>query len=199
MNSSETISELAKALIAFQSDVGAIPKTSTNPFFKSKYAGLPIVVETAQTYLTKHKLAVVQGIDLNDTLTTRLVHESGEWIEAQATLHLVKDDPQAHGSAVTYGRRYGYMAILGLVADEDDDGNKGSKREEKKEEKKEKAPTDAPDTPLQAEIRSHPKYVELGSGKGTFLVDTVGHEVGSLKELSDDDCEQVLAALKAKS
>jgi ERF superfamily len=199
MNQSESITALAKALIAFQADVGAIPKTSTNPFFKSKYAGLPIVVETAQVYLTKHKLAVTQGIDLNDTLTTRLIHESGEWIEAQATLHLVKDDPQAHGSAVTYGRRYGYMAILGLVADEDDDGNKGSGKGKDGEKKHEEKKSDErPLSPLWAEIKDDLKYQALGDGKGQFLEDTVGHPVASPKELSDDDCAQIIAKLKTQ-
>jgi hypothetical protein len=34
--------------------------------------------------------------------------------------------PQAMGSAITYARRYSLVAFLGLVADEDDDGNAGS-------------------------------------------------------------------------
>jgi hypothetical protein len=55
-----------------------------------------------------------------------LLHKSGQFIADTALLHLVKDDPQAHGSAMTYLRRYSYMAILGLVADEDDDGNAAS-------------------------------------------------------------------------
>lgn len=38
---------------------------------------------------------------------------------------LAKRDPQAVGSAMTYGRRYGLMAILGVVTD-DDDGQAGS-------------------------------------------------------------------------
>lgn len=41
-------------------------------------------------------------------------------------LRPVKNDPQAHGSATSYAKRYAYMAVLGLVADEDDDGNKAS-------------------------------------------------------------------------
>lgn len=38
-------------------------------------------------------------------------------------LVLQKQDPQGQGSGITYARRYAAMAILGLVADEDDDGN----------------------------------------------------------------------------
>jgi hypothetical protein len=46
-------------------------------------------------------------------------------------LHLVKQDAQSHGSALTYAKRYSYMAALGLVADEDDDGNKASQSQQR--------------------------------------------------------------------
>lgn len=126
---------LSAALVAFQAEIGAVAKTSANPFFKSKYAALPDVVAHAQPYLAKHGLAVSQTIgfwslangDVIDTLTTTLIHTSGETTRDTMRLHLVKDDPQAQGSAVTYARRYAYMSVLGLVADEDDDGNAASK------------------------------------------------------------------------
>ena len=46
MNSPE-INELAAALVAAQAEFSAVPKGSTNPFFKSKYAALPDVVASA--------------------------------------------------------------------------------------------------------------------------------------------------------
>jgi hypothetical protein len=126
MIATEDLSALAPALIAAQAKFEAVAKTSDNPFFKSKYAGLPAVVKAASPILAENGLAVVQTIG-NDTLTTVLLHASGQFIMDTATLHLPKADPQGQGSAVTYARRYGYMAILGLVADEDDDGNAASK------------------------------------------------------------------------
>lgn len=55
--------------------------------------------------------------------TTKLVHaESGEWQESTIIMPLAKSDPQAYGSALTYARRYGLSAMVGLLA-EDDDGN----------------------------------------------------------------------------
>jgi hypothetical protein len=59
-------------------------------------------------------------------LETVLLHLSGEWISGEMFLPLAKGDPQGVGSAITYGRRYGLMAILGMVADDDDDGNAAS-------------------------------------------------------------------------
>jgi len=40
-----------------------------------------------------------------------------------AVIPLSKHDPQAMGSAITYGRRYSLSAMLGIVTEEDDDGN----------------------------------------------------------------------------
>jgi ERF superfamily len=129
MKSTE-INELITALASAQAEFSAIPKTSENPFFKSKYAGLPEVVSQTTPILSKHGLVVTQFVDMdesgNDLLTTYLTHTSGQFISHSARLHLVKSDPQAHGSAITYMRRYSYMAALGLVADEDDDGNSAS-------------------------------------------------------------------------
>jgi hypothetical protein len=134
MKSTE-INELAAALVAAQAEFSAVPKGSANPFFKSKYAALPDVVQHTSPVLARHGLAVSQfiesGVDANgavyDGLTTYVIHKSGQFIAHTMRLHLVKDDPQGQGSAVTYARRYSYMAALGLVADEDDDGNSASK------------------------------------------------------------------------
>jgi len=129
MQHSETLGELGIALTAAQSEFSAVPKDSVNPFFKSKYAALPEVVKSATPILTRHGLSIAQFIGYSegqDTLTTVLLHCSGEYIAETMRLHLVKNDPQGQGSAVTYARRYSYMSVLGLVADEDDDGNAAS-------------------------------------------------------------------------
>jgi hypothetical protein len=126
---SNELAELAKALAAAQAEFTAIPKDSANPFFQSKYAGLPKVVEVASPILSKHGLSVSQFIghdDQGDTLTTWLLHQSGQFIRDTMRLRPVKNDPQSQGSATTYGRRYCYMSVLGLVADDDDDGNRAS-------------------------------------------------------------------------
>jgi len=133
---SESINELALALVSAQGEFSAVPKDSVNPFFKSNYAALPDVVKHATPILAKHGLAVSQFVSSEgdyDTLTTYLLHSSGQYISHTAKLHLVKDDPQAQGSAITYLRRYSYMSALGLVADVDDDGNLASSPAPKKE------------------------------------------------------------------
>lgn len=127
---SEQLDQLAAALAAAQAEFSAIPKTATNPFFKSKYADLATVKATAGPVIAKHGLSVAQLIGFDgehDTLTTWLLHSSGQFIAETMRLHLSKQDAQGQGSATTYARRYGYMAVLGLVADEDDDGNRASR------------------------------------------------------------------------
>jgi hypothetical protein len=61
-------------------------------------------------------------------LTTRLSHQSGQWIES--TLPVVAEwcDPQRLGSVITYLRRYAVLAILDL-ATEDDDGASAIRRD----------------------------------------------------------------------
>lgn len=132
---SPELNELATALSGAQAEFGAIPKTDTNPFFKSKYAGLPQVVAVASPILTKHGLSVSQHIghdDGGDTLATWLLHKSGQFICDTMRLHSAPakglSEVQGQGSATTYSRRYAYMAVLGLVADEDDDGQGAPKR-----------------------------------------------------------------------
>lgn len=129
MRSSESIIDLAKALAAFQAVMPVVPKTSDNPFFKSKYADLADVVTQIAPVAGAHGLSVSQHIeDQGDhqVLTTMLMHASGQHLSSSMTLYITKQDPQGQGSAVTYARRYAYCAVLGVVADADDDGNRAS-------------------------------------------------------------------------
>lgn len=126
---SDEVNHLAAALVAFQTEMGAVPKTSTNPFFRSNYADLATCVLAATPLATTHGIAVTQHIGMG-YLTTRLWHSSGQWIEEDMDLTPVKEhDPQAQGSAVTYARRYAYCAALGIVADKDDDAEAAMKRQ----------------------------------------------------------------------
>jgi hypothetical protein len=127
MNKSESIKNLAKALVTFHTKVGKVGKDSTNPFFKSKYASLSNILEAINEPLIESGLTFCQLPSNENGLTTILMHsESGEFIESDYTMRPVKDDPQGKGSAITYQRRYALAAILGLNIDEDDDGNAAS-------------------------------------------------------------------------
>jgi len=137
---SEQLNELAGALSKVQAEIKAVSRDSSNPFFKSKYAGLEAVLDSLFALLPKNDLCLIQTVQMDERgehcgLETTLLHSSGQWICGFQPLRPVKDDPQGMGSAITYARRYGAAAICGL-AQEDDDGNKAAGQEVKKTEKK---------------------------------------------------------------
>ena len=56
-------------------------------------------------------------------LVTKLTHaESGQWQSSLAVVPLPKPDPQGVGISMTYMRRYALSAMLGIVTEEDTDG-----------------------------------------------------------------------------
>lgn len=124
MQKSESIKNIAAALITFHLKVENVKKDSTNPFFKSKYASLSNILEIISTPLEESGLSFSQLPTGENGLTTILMHsDSGEYLQAEYFMKPVKDDPQGRGSAITYQRRYALSAILGLNIDDDDDGN----------------------------------------------------------------------------
>jgi hypothetical protein len=126
MTHSDSIKELAAALAKAQATMTGAKKDSANPFFKSKYADLASCWEAARASLPAHGLSIIQTTRASErdevVVITTLAHASGEWISGELSLPVSKADAQGYGSALTYARRYGLCAIVG-IAPEDDDGN----------------------------------------------------------------------------
>jgi len=130
MNASEAINELATALAKAQASMGPAIKGAKNPHFRSSYADLSSVVEAIREPFTSNGLAWVQAPSLDAdtglvTVTTRIVHSSGQWVEASVSAMPGRGgkadlSPQAVGSAVTYLRRYGLQAMAGVPSADDD-------------------------------------------------------------------------------
>lgn len=127
MNTSQEIDKIAPALVDVQNEMIAI-KDASNPFFKSKYAPLDEILKSIRPALQGAGLTVVQSITAEEckiTCITRIMHKSGQWIDASMALNADKATPQGFGSAATYVRRYGICAALSIATpNEDDDGNK---------------------------------------------------------------------------
>lgn len=124
MEHSESIATLAKALVAAHASVQHAIKDSHNPHYKATFASLNSVLDAVKPVYAGHGITFVQMPGLRDgnaTVTTMLIHESGEWIRHEAGSPLQKKDPQGVGSAITYLRRYALAAIAG-IGQEDDDG-----------------------------------------------------------------------------
>jgi hypothetical protein len=124
---SSGITELAKAMLKVQTALSPALKDKTNPFTKSTYATLNSVMESCRSallaesiWLTQYPAPVEPGCL---GLVTKLTHaESGEWQSSLLIMPLPKADPQGYGSALTYARRYALSAMLGMVSEDDDDG-----------------------------------------------------------------------------
>lgn len=124
---------LAAALAKAQSTFPAIPRdkevtvqTRTGGSYKFKYAPLDSILSAVRGPLADNGLAIAQLLD-GDDLVTMLMHKdgaslTGRWPLPQRDGGTVQD----LGSAITYLRRYSIQAVLGIAAEEDDDGNRAS-------------------------------------------------------------------------
>lgn len=119
---------LAEALAAAQLEITDPAKDAVNPHFRSRYADLATVLKTVRPVLARHGIAFTQTTQILDgalVLVTRL-HWRDEELAGYYPINPTKADPQGYGSAMTYARRYALQAMVGVAADEDDDGNAAS-------------------------------------------------------------------------
>ena len=124
MTTSEQINELAAALAKAQGQIVGAVKDSANPFFKSSYADLASVWDACRKPLSDNGLSVIQAPSAAGalvTVTTLLLHVSGQWAKSELTATAKDDSGQAIGSIITYLRRYSIAAFVS-VCPVDDDG-----------------------------------------------------------------------------
>lgn len=124
IETSQSIVALTASIIKVQGGISGVHKNAKNAHFKSSYATLENVIDTARPALQEAGIAFIQApghvVDGSVEVTTMLVHESGEWMRSTLHVPLGKRDPQGVGSAITYGCRYSLMAMLGLPPTDDD-------------------------------------------------------------------------------
>ena len=148
------IDQFAGALAQAQGVIGDPTKNAKNPFFSKNYADLSQVLSVVRPALSQFGLSVIQfpttSEDGTVTVTTRLMHQSGQWRECAISCPLQVKAPeeveeerppaggrggatikkktqggnrvQAMGTLITYLRRYSLAAVAG-VAQMDADGN----------------------------------------------------------------------------
>jgi hypothetical protein len=130
MNSGET-AELVTALAKAQAVMPPVPFNKKVDFVskngsrrKYSYADLTAIFSVTKKPLGDNGLSVTQTTAIQDEriiLTTTLWHTSGQWIASEFPLRAGLE-PQEFASLLTYNKRYQYCALLGVSADEDDDG-----------------------------------------------------------------------------
>lgn len=139
---SEQINELAKALAAAQGELEPAEKNATAAIgekgkLKRKYADLTAMIDAVRKVLPKHGLSIAQIVLPSEGVAhvrTMLMHESGQWLASECRMPYdntgSKNAIQSMGSAITYARRYSLSALVGVVADDDDDGEGAWRRDD---------------------------------------------------------------------
>jgi len=119
---------LYEKLLKSQTEIGAIKKDASNPFFKSKYFDINSILAVVKPVLNANGLVLTQMLEMSMGETPRTgirtqitEAETGKQISAFVEIPTMAD-PQKTGSAITYFRRYALQSMLALEA-EDDDGN----------------------------------------------------------------------------
>ena len=130
MKSSESIKNIAGAIVKAQAEVENLYPSSKG--YGYDYVPLNKIIDTLKTVLPKHGLAYIQlpfGGQSGNTvgLSTRIVHDSGEWIEETAEFPVTDmkgvNATQKAGAAITYFRRYALLSAFGITGDKDVDAN----------------------------------------------------------------------------
>ena len=178
---SESTDLLFAALVRAQSRIQNANKDRANPQLRNRYATLESVLWAIREPFADAGLAVVQVpgevVDGLVTLTTQVIHESGQWLRARSSCPLVGykgsgadenkgiNAAQALGVVVTYLRRYALMAAAGIVGTDDDtDGDVSGQRpgdarreEQRPQERREDPP------------RQEPRRVDASKSGGTTV------------------------------
>ena len=118
---------LNEALFKFQKLCPKVVKNCENPYHKSRYADLEAIMDTVKPVLEQCGLILQQTLQGKE-LVTKLIHlESGEFeTETCPIIYLEDGNAQRFFAGTTYAKRYSVSILLGLIAEEDDDGNTAS-------------------------------------------------------------------------
>lgn len=197
IRSSDTVEAISAAWVTAAAQMPNVPKETTGQVgnMQRKYADLATLVETVRPILAEHGLAYLQGVSDGDkvvTVTTRLVHRSGEWFEDSMSMPTGQNTPQAVGSATTYCRRYSLMALLGLAPD-DDDGAAASAEPRPPRRAGGKA-TEAQITKLVTAFNEF--GVKQRDERLRYLSKVAGREIGSSKDLTTAEASKAIDAIE---
>jgi len=127
-----------KALLEAQKEVLPIIEADAEGHQKNRYATLGQALQRVRPILNEHGFILTQGCGQVRAygdgqykwhavpVHTTLIHaESGEYQTHIVPMPIERKTAQAIGSAITYGRRYGFLSALG-IATGDDDGQAAS-------------------------------------------------------------------------
>jgi len=122
MQTSQDIDKLSAAIFAVQGELKPITRSKVvkTGKYEFRYAPLDSIMEIITPMMQRAGLVLIQAVNA-DSLVTRLMHTSGQWIQAETLLNRDHANMQGFGGEITYKRRYALSALLGIVSDEDND------------------------------------------------------------------------------
>jgi len=132
---STQIGEVVKAITEFKKNIPDL-KTDKAAGGRYKYQSLPALLTAISPVLAKNGCSIMQPVHtLGDKtyVITLIMHSSGQYLRSvtavpeQYTMigKMVKtnENLQAMGGALTYTKRHALKSMLGIDADDDNDGN----------------------------------------------------------------------------
>ena len=222
MKSSESIEKIAKAIAVVQGKCRGIQKSGENKFHKYKYAELGDYVDPIKPILAENGLSLIgtvagenrlenrnngkdQAVEVSVTL--RLLHESGEWIEIEVNGEGQDPSDKSIYKAITGARKYG-IALFFNIATTDDPENYDARAEEaQKPQYSQQKPTQRVEAPKQEAPKAEapkqeaskaeapkqeaaaPKKEEAPQQEAPVLVGHSSDPVSEESEDSDERCD----------
>lgn len=141
MITSESTAKLSEALSLAQSQFRSVELSGFNRAQSYKFASIVDYVRAARGVLAQHGLAVACSTDeitdlpprrtkaggdvyaVRVRVTARVMHSSGEWLEASAYGEGQDSGDKATYKAITGARKYALACVLGLAAGDDAEGD----------------------------------------------------------------------------
>src|ERR1700687_353988 len=132
--SSESVAAIATALAKAQTElsnpekamVGTVYNVRSDSTQSFRYASLSSGLDIVRKTLGGQQIALAQTTDIDRahgmvTLTTVLLHTSGEWISSHWPVCRLSETsaPRRMGAALTYARRYALFTMVGIAGEDD--------------------------------------------------------------------------------
>jgi len=124
MRTSENIDQVITALSQAQGQFPSAKKAATSNW--GKYSDISAIIDCIREPFQENNLALIQAPSNPEgqdgvTVTTRVAHKSGQWLEDEFTMRISdRATPHQYGGLITYMRRYSAAAMLGLAQEDDD-------------------------------------------------------------------------------
>jgi hypothetical protein len=153
-----SFAKLAAALCRAQSKFEPLQATRTANAgsYSYTYANLADTLAAALPALTAEGLALIQAPSVSDgrtvTVTTVLVHTSGEYLKQRLSMIAEAATPTKIGIAITYARRYSLLALFGLSPEDADTEPEQGRPKQQQRTARSAPPPPEPDDELAAEL-----------------------------------------------